>query len=434
VTPVNGFQLAILSEMFCGKPEIELTHSEFPTFFSRARFPSVYDEPSSRFIRTVIPFKSDEIELEVDCRSLVDRYELIGIPIRIEQLKTACKTNSFETFLRQNTKPYDSQKFASNCINFRMPIMLSELRKASKKYSKEFVRKMENCLCWIRQMACCVHSDDKVQLLVEHLYKNLPTWKKLCGQGIGIYIHETQHIRYSFQYLSNGNLWMYFDYKYLEEIQFLAMNLSIDGVCRRIRFDQEVGKRIRKLLPCLNNGPGLPHYFDFFSREEKTPDGPIQIYEGKTNLNDSTLFLNKKKFSLPEQLKMTLELLRGLESLEKEGFVHCGIFPSTISLFWDEKDVVEAKLSNFGSGYFAADLSHRYHIPSRWQDYREPLVADHPFAVPVRQLGLCFKELFGDKSPPFVSEMIEGMTHTDLGQRWSVSRAIQALSSPNLSN
>lgn len=407
-SPLNkGFHIETLPEMYCAQPEKQLTHSEVPSLFARVWTPSQYDESTlnGRFVRTVISLKGEETEIEVDCESLVDRCELIGNPISYAEAEIACKTNSLKTFISRITKPIDAAMFSH-------------------------VRDMEQLLCWHRYINWI--KAKKVHQIVGYICDHLPEWKKKLEEEMQVYIPETEEIRYPFELLRNGNLWMHFSYRFLEEIQPLTINLQTGEVCQWMRFDEEVGKKIRKFTPLFKKNPGLPLFFDFFQRSEKTRSGENSFFVCKCALSDGTLYTNTKKFIFSENWEIAFQLLRGLEILEKDQIVHCGIYPSSISLTYHSAKVVEATFGNFDYAYPLSDLPKNFVVPYKWKNYIPPETSIErlPFAIPIRQLGLCFKELFGTNPPLSIAAMIEGMTQPNPELRWSPALALRALCDP----
>lgn len=279
---------------------------------------------------------------------------------------------------------------------------------------------VESCpVEWKRYLTQCVDKKE-VPVLLEFLKVSVPKWKK-SSKGHRVYAPRCGQIRYSFELDRDGAVWIYHTRLYLAEVQSLVTNLQTGETCQTVSFSPEMRDKILGFYFLFKNTDGIIRFFERFEIR--------RALLVKHELYDCSLEVEKLPLSFPDQLKVAQQLVSGLMVLEKERIVHCGIYPSSIYLQmrWSGKDEMTAVLANFQDAH--KEVPEKLHVPSKWSEYMPPEedLRKYPFAIPIYQLGQCFKKLFRGPSHDAIGSLIEGMTKKNPGERWGLDDILLVL-------
>jgi len=319
---------------------------------------------------------------------------------------------------------------------------------------------------------------DKVFDILTFLYKRVPKWIKACqipNEKDRIYIRERKGIPCSFECRRDGTLLMQYTYRPPEsdQMQCLEINLDTGEIVQWIGLQKHIGDKILEFYP-FEDREGLIQYLECYDRNEFLTIAKFEMTD--TNLWDyflkrQTLLtriarvrwrmlthevlkkrpLHNKKIDFEKkivELKFELEkfeftdrqkeeiafqLLNGIFILQKEGYVHFGIFPPAIVFRLTANNEIKAKISNYEYLFSSEDLPKRDIITYKWQTYFpkiQPIFQKEiksPDAIPIFQLGCCFRLLYGDYPSDGIRAIIDGMTHPDPRQRLPIRPALTQL-------
>jgi hypothetical protein len=267
---------------------------------------------------------------------------------------------------------------------------------------------------------------------VDYLNEIFLEWNQQLKKKERIY-----HPRFGFEYRKNGTLW--FDYKYRSDVgeQTHTINLNTGEMFGLAQYSQKMGEKILLFRDLSENNLGLPHFIEFYPRE----DLGHKFYVGRFELPEASLFTDRGAYSPLEKRKIALQLLAGLALLREGGIVHCGINPKGILFRFHKNGVIEAFFSpdDFTQAYSLDAPPEDNPFDPKWPECIPPecisadgiiSVVDHPnpSAIPVYQLGCCLPFLFKEEPSEQIRAMLEGMCHPDVKQRWDEILASKAIS------
>lgn len=400
--------------------------------------------PHHNYIETVLLINGESVNLAINCKYLMNRLVILADAkiISFKDMQSACVENTFAKFIQDIQRPLCWKRAIIQCVGkgkapIVAPVLLEFLSSNLPKW-KEMCQKVDRVYIPSKDLPRVDKKKAPIEdllPLLEFVNTDNPKWQReKKGEIHNTEISSNEPIPYDFEYCRDGSIWMYYSFPHLanDEIQSLVINLDTGEIYQTLRFSEGSGNRIRSFRPLFDNSTGILQFSEFFERDEVRDKGSERIFVARHQLYDIHLSRSDHRFTVSNKVDIACQLLEGLLTLENEKIVHCGISPQILIRFVGNgsKDVA-ASLTNFDYAYRLDSPEANIEPHFKWKDFPPPegiaplCKLSRPFAIPIYQLGMCLRIIFGDE--PSLIPIFDKMIHLDPALRLTASQALSLL-------
>lgn len=407
-----------------------LTHTDIPLLSVKVQVPN-----SEGIVEVNLTLGGQRQSLGVDTGKIATTLQEMGILMDAAGVQGYCKTDRFEELIQ----PLKWRGLLTRIVKKEeLDPIIRTLFARLPEWKEKCEEKCEKC------------KEEERDRIKRTPFARLPERKekcKKCKENEVLYfppktipISQDEKIRYPIEYRKDGTLLLFYVYECLGlgigQSGFVC-DLKMGKIFQTVEYELEKWQRIAKMPLLFTGAVGLIHLQGESFQEEIMKTGLRRRFcVGFHETYDSNLAKyadSKSRFSFVQKRNMALNLLLGLEMLEQEQILHCGIVPPAILLRYTEEklDEVEGVISSFEKAYLRGDWPEKFPRPSlKWKQFMPPECLKtplkklkYPFKIAVYQMGLCFRTLFGEGTPLAISDLIDLMINPDPEKRISATEA-----------